>query len=539
MDFYTNKINTIIKRLFIQQTIIKRIYFLIFGALVFVFSCSNFKRNTTHAKMPDYNIESGKLLAVKYCQSCHLLPDPSLLNAKMWEEGVLPAMGPHLGIYDYGFTHYASSRNDQNLDKNYYPSKPVLSTQEWQYILDYYTSVSPDTLPQQQRTTTIKNGASLFKIEIPVFKLLIPTTCFVQIDTSAALKKVVISDMYTKNILWFDDHLNIVDSFKNVSPVVDMERDEQGIVACNIGVMNPNNGKYGTALRMVTSPEGGLKTDTSLQFTGLARPVQITPADFNKDGKTDYLVCEFGNLMGSLSWMENLGNNKYEHHVLRGVPGAIKAYIRDVNHDGLPDIWVLFSQADEGIFLFTNKGNGKFEQEQVLRFPSIYGSSYFELADFNKDGFPDIVYTCGDNADVSAVLKPYHGVYIFMNDGTNHFKQQYFFPMYGCFKAIARDFDGDGDLDIAAISFFADYLHHPEESFIYLENKGKMDFQPYFLPGTNTGRWLTMDAADLDGDGKTDLVLGNFSLAPASIKSAVNWKEGPPFIVLKNSIKNK
>jgi hypothetical protein len=46
-----------------------------------------------------------------------------------------------------------------------------------------------------------------------------------------------------------------------------------------------------------------------------------------------------------------------------------------------------------------------------------------------------------------------------------------------------------------------------------------------------------MDAADVDGDGKTDLVLGNFSIAPASIKAAANWKEGPPFIILKNIMK--
>src|SRR5437762_7881620 len=149
--------------------------------------------------------------------------------------------------------------------------------------------------------------------------------------------------------------------------------------------------------------------------------------------------------------MENLGNNKFTRHVLRAAPGAIKAYVNDYNHDGAPDIWVLFAQGEEGIFLFTNKGHGKFEQEEVLRFQPIFGSSYFELADFNKDGHPDIVYTCGDNADYSPTLKPYHGMYIFINDGSNHFKQEYFFTMYGCFKSIARDFDGDGVFAAAAI----------------------------------------------------------------------------------------
>ncbi|HKB44909.1 MAG TPA: VCBS repeat-containing protein [Chitinophagaceae bacterium] len=466
-----------------------------------------------------------------------MLPDPSLLDTKNWENGVLPAMGPRLGIFNYGLKEYPSSRHDMDLDKNFYPSQPVLKLEDWQHIIDYYTSVSPDSLPAQQRKYAVKKEESLFRVEIPLLKKTLPTTCLLKIDTSVFPYQLMVADMMSKNIFRFDNHLLLLDSFKSVSPVVDMEIHPHEIITCNIGIMNPNNGKYGNGRSISIDKNGKMQADSTLKLDKLARPVQLTSADFNRDGKTDYLVCEYGNLTGSLSWMENLGSNKYERHVLRNVPGPIKAYIRDVNHDGLPDIWVLFAQGDEGIFLFTNKGQGIFEQEEVLRFQPIFGSSYFELADFNNDGYPDIVYTCGDNADYSPTLKPYHGVYIFINDGNNHFKQKYFFPMYGCFKAIARDFDGDGDLDIAAISFFADYTNHPEESFIYLENKGWLDFQPYSIPNTSSGRWLTMDAADLDGDGKIDLVLGNFAIAPTSIKAAINWKDGPAFIVLKNIIK--
>src|SRR6185295_6044313 len=102
-------------------------------------------------------------------------------------------------------------------------------------------------------------------------------------------------------------------------------------------------------------------------------------------------------------------------------------------------------------YLLINKGNDQFDTREILRFPPVYGSSYFELDDFNKDGFKDILYTCGDNADyTSDVLKNYHGIYIYLNDGRNNFSQKYFFAMHGCFKAMARDFDKDGDLDIAA-----------------------------------------------------------------------------------------
>src|SRR5205085_10544019 len=150
------------------------------------------------------------------------------------------------------------------------------------------------------------------------------------------------------------------------------------------------------------------------------------------------------------------------------LPGAIKAYPYDYNKDGKTDILALFAQGEEGIFLYTNKGDGNFEEKRLIRFPALYGSSYFELADFNKDGYPDILYTCGDNADYSTIFKPYHGVYIFLNDKTNHFIQKYFFPINGCYKAIARDFDGDEDLDIATISYFPDFVHQPEDGFVYL-----------------------------------------------------------------------
>ena len=285
----------------------------------------------------------------------------------------------------------------------------------------------------------------------------------------------------------------------------------------------------------VTGKKG---TDSTTLAANLPRPLQSVAADFNKDGLTDWVVCGFGHLAGGLYWLKQQPNHQFTKLPIKEVAGASQATTGDFNADGWPDLMVLFAHADEGIWLFLNDQKGGFKERNVLRFPSVYGSTSFQLVDFNKDGRLDILYTCGDNSDFSKILKPYHGVYIYLNEGDFRYKQAYFYPINGCTKAVATDFDQDGDLDIATIAFFADFQRNAAEGCLYFEQQKPLQFKPHSLPVSTYGRWICMDVNDIDQDGDADVVLGNFSktfIIQDGLKPT--WDTHLPLIVLKNNTK--
>lgn len=470
------------------------------------------------------NQEKGEQLAKIHCGSCHAFTPPALLDKTTWEKSIFPEMAFRMGLPSPVISK--KSFDDLEAALPTIPRQPMVSERDFDLIRNYYLSLAPDSLdiPKKDPPVLLRQ----FEAEKISLTENLPMVTMIKADSAG---RIFVGNR-DNSLLLLQDRFAVTQKYTLNSPPAYALLMGKKLLCLEMGIMDPNDKNFGKLVEVALDTRNARTIIDSLK-----RPVYVEKADLNGDHLDDFVICEFGNNSGKLEVFENLGNEKYNAHVIESTPGARKIILRDCNGDGTKDIVALMTQADERINLYLNGGNFKFSPVTLLRFSAVYGSSYFEINDFNQDGFFDILYTNGDNNDISPILKPYHGVRIFLNDGHQQFKESWFYPMYGASWAMARDFDEDGDLDIAALSFFPDFKHYPEQGFIYFENRGNKFF-PFITPESVSGRWLVMEVADVDHDRDLDILLGALDFKPPGGGNFEEWKKHPTsLLLLKNKLR--
>ncbi len=487
---------------------------------------------------PDEELEwrslSDEQLVQRACALCHLYPAPALLTRQNWKDEILPRMSVELGVYppDYRTT----SEADLLRARRIYPEIPRIPKELWPRIESYYLTNAPQTPLPQIAHPEITLDLKQFQVQPPRFFQRPATTTLVKI--SPATHRIFVGDDRAQSLFLLDSNGALMDTVRLGNVPVDIHETASGIYVVCVGSFIPSE-RYTAELKFVERTGDKFGPVRTL-LKELPRSVQADFADLNGDGREDFTLCMYGNRTGRFSWFENLGNDQLVEHLLLDHSGSMFCHIRDFNGDGKPDLAVLLAQELEMLTLYMNDGHGDFSAQIVYQKPPVFGHSWFEPVDFNNDGRLDFLLTNGDNGEYESPTKNYHGIRIVQNEGGQNYREVYFYPLNGAYKALARDFDGDGDLDIAAISYFPDYRKSPRESFVYLRNDGNMKFTAASFPQCIVGRWLVMDAADLDADGDIDIVMGSHTQGPKSVPRflADQWNKQPiPALILRNVLK--
>jgi hypothetical protein len=280
-----------------------------------------------------------------------------------------------------------------------------------------------------------------------------------------------------------------------------------------LGMLFPNNDKIGSVV--ILENDGKCNFTKHIVVEKIARVADVRAGDLDNDGDMDLAVAQFGYDDGETRWIENLGNWKFESHILQYLSGPINVEIVDIDKDNDLDIISLVSQEWEEIYCFINDGKGNFQPNLLYGSSNQdYGSSGISLSDLDQDGDVDVLYSNGDAFDyIPPQGRPWHGVQWLENKGNLEFEFHRICSFTGATNVRAADIDNDGDVDLFAVSAFNIWDSPESYSFIWLENDGNMNFIKREIT-RNPTHLLVCEPGDFNGDGLVDVVTGGMHTYP-------------------------
>ena len=240
--------------------------------------------------------------------------------------------------------------------------------------------------------------------------------------------------------------------------------------------------------------------------------------DVEGDGDLDMILVNWGpgNPMESaggqtMLWL-NDGNGRFTDVTEDRMPKVAVKFswnleFVDVDNDYDLDV-IVSSKKSKGSFLFENDGKGNFTDVTEGRMPQYTNNYEIEAMDLNADGYLDVItMNDGEYLDDGPYARRNH---IFLNDRNGGFinaSPKLWMdrdnPAVDDNLAVMLDYDSDGDPDVLVASLAV------TDRLLINDGAGHLRLHTDFMnsfTGDPTHGTLGMGVADLNGDGKLDVV---------------------------------
>jgi len=463
-------------------------------------------------------VEATDQQAHEMCAACHAYTDPSNFPRSVWRSQV-----------ENGYEFLA---------KAHLPLHPPPREQ----MVHYFENRAPKSLPQIPDTDRTEPCPVRFQPvrfrEPGVAHPVISNVNLVHLSSQKRLD-LLACDMGTGNVMLMkpyeaSPHFQILAKLGHPghTQMVDLDGDGiKDILVADLGEFHPTDAKVGRVIWLRGHADGTYTPYTLL--SGVGRVTDVEMADFDGDGLNDLAVAEFGHeRIGSILWLQNRTKDwshpKFIPHQLDSRAGTIHVPVCDLNHDGRPDFTALISNEYETVVAFINQGGGRFVEKTIFTGSSpALGSDSIQLTRLSPTQKPGVLYAAGDMFD-TAVPRSLQGIYWLGDHGSYPYTTRKLTTMYGAMRAVAADVNHNGRLGVFAVSLTPDLRRWLKpatlDSIIYLDQRKDGSFERYALEKGSCNH-ATCDAGDIYGDGKTDLVTGNFNFGSTPDQTAVTlWR---------------
>jgi hypothetical protein len=287
------------------------------------------------------------------------------------------------------------------------------------------------------------------------------------------------------------------------------------VLVASMGQILPNNDRIGAVIVLENVDNREFRRHVLLENTARVTDVRAINLHGHTDRRLDLVVAQFGGVQGETRVMKNEGAWEFSSRVVNVLSGSVNVPVADFSGDGAPDFAALISQEWEEVHLFENLRNSQLQDTVVWGSTNEdFGSSGLAVADVNRDGKPDLIYTNGDGFDYAMQTpRPWHGFQWLENRGNGAFKFYRVGDMPGAYSPVAADLNGDGTVDLLAVSCLANWADPKAVSLMAWLNDGRENFTPVVL-ARRPIQLVTAAVGDLDGDNIPEIVTGGFHALP-------------------------